>query len=232
MAGDLQEIFVLALNYFFKKYKEKGGTQNKLARRLGITQSYISAVLNGSKTASLELQDQLADILYGPYEEFLTIGRRLKNGLDPEFIIQGSQDKGVESLINRLSHYVMDHQRIEKQLVETKDFYEAIVEKLQSGVLVTDENDVIYYINNWLVNKYGVSREALVGTHVPEMDKAFSKGRFEEILRHYNSAKENLEPQEFHNVAVISPSGQEAYRPPGIQGHDHHNWRYDRADPA
>ena len=212
MAGDLQEIFVLALNYFFKKYKEKGGTQNKLARRLGITQSYISAVLNGSKTASLELQDQLADALYGPYEEFLTIGRRLKNGLDPEFIIQGNQDKGVESLINRLSHYVMDHQRIEKQLVETKDFYEAIVEKLQSGVLVTDENDVIYYINNWLVNKYGVSREALVGTHVPEMDKAFSKGRFEEILRHYNSAKENLEPQEFHNVAVISPSGQEAYR--------------------
>jgi PAS domain S-box-containing protein len=212
MSYDLQEIFVLALNYFFKKYKEKGGTQNKLARRLGITQSYISAVLNGSKTASLELQDQLADALYGPYEEFLTIGRRLKNGLDPKFIVQGGQDQGVESLINRLSHYVMDHQRIEKQLVETKDFYEAIVEKLQSGVLVTDENDVIYYINNWLVNKYGVSREALVGTHVPEMDKAFSKGRFEEILRHYNSAKENLEPQEFHNVAVISPSGQEAYR--------------------
>ncbi len=65
MSQDLQEIFVLALNYFYKKYKAKGGTQNKLARRLGITQSYVSAVLNGSKTASLELQDQLAGVLYG-----------------------------------------------------------------------------------------------------------------------------------------------------------------------
>ena len=212
MATDLQEIFVLALNYFYKKYKAKGGTQNKLARKLGITQSYVSAVLNGSKTASIELQEQLAGILYGPYEEFLAIGRRLKNGLDPEFIINVGQDEGVESLINRLSHYVMDHQRIEKQLVEMKDFYEAIVEKLQSGVLVTDVNDEIYYINSWLVDKYGVSRKALVGTYVPEMDKVFPKGRFVEILHYYIMAKENLEPQEFHNVAVISPAGQEAYR--------------------
>ncbi|MBE9521165.1 MAG: PAS domain-containing protein, partial [Proteobacteria bacterium] len=212
MSQDLQEIFVLALNYFYKKYKAKGGTQNKLARRLGITQSYVSAVLNGSKTASLELQDQLAGILYGPYEEFLAIGRRLKNGLDPEFILQAGQDEGVESLINRLSHYVMDHQRIEKQLVETKNFYETVVEKMQSGVLVTDENDEIYYINNWLVNKYGVSREALMGTYVPEMGKAFPKGRFDEILQHYMEARETLEPQEFRNAAVISPSGEEAYR--------------------
>jgi PAS domain S-box-containing protein len=212
MATDLQEIFVQALNYFYKKYKAKGGTQNKLARKLGITQSYVSAVLNGSKTASIELQEQLAGILFGPYEEFLAIGRRLKNGLDPEFIMKAGQDDGVESLINRLSHYVMDHQRIEKQLVETKNFYEAIVEKLQSGVLVTDGNDEIYYINSWLVDKYGVSRKALVGTYVPEMDKAFPKGRFEKILGYYLRAKETLESQEFHNVAVISPSGHEAYR--------------------
>jgi transcriptional regulator with XRE-family HTH domain len=63
MKNDLGEIFLLALNYFYKKYKAKGGTQNKMADRLGITQSYISAVLNGSKKASLELQNQLANIL-------------------------------------------------------------------------------------------------------------------------------------------------------------------------
>lgn len=212
MAGNLQDIFLLALNYFYKKYKASSGTQGKLALKLGISQSYISAVLNGTKKASIELQEKLANVLYGPYEEFLAIGRRISNGLDPEFIMQSSQDESVDLLIKRLSHYITDHQRIEKKLVEMKDFYEAIVEKMQSGVLVTDLNDEIYFINNWLLNKYGVSRESLVGTFVPDMDKAFPMGRFEEILKHYIKAKETNEPKEFSNVAVISPSGKEAYR--------------------
>ena len=61
MAGNLQEIFVQALNYFYKKYKARGGTQNKLAMKLGVTQSYISAVLNSTKKASIELQEKLAE---------------------------------------------------------------------------------------------------------------------------------------------------------------------------
>ena len=212
MAGDLQEIFVLALNYFFNKFKEKGGTQKRLSMRLGVSQSYVSAVLNSSKKASIEFQERLAETVYGPYEEFLAVGRRLKDGLDPEFIIQDSRDEGVELLINKLSHYITDHQRIEKKLVEMKNFYETIVEKMQSGVLVTDQNDEVYFINNWLLDKYGVSRKSVVGTYVPDMDKAFPLGRFEEILRHYIKAKETFEPQQFSNVAVISPSGKEAYR--------------------
>jgi transcriptional regulator with PAS, ATPase and Fis domain len=212
MAGDLQEIFVLALKYFFKKYKESGGTQNKLAMKLGVTQSYVSAVLTSTKKASIEMQERFSEKLYGPYEEFLAVGRRIKNGLDPEFILQNSQDESVDLLIRRLSHYITDHQRIEKKLVEVKNFYETIVEKMQSGVLVTDLNDEVYFINNWLLKKYGVSRKSLVGTFVPGMDKAFPMGRFEEILKHYIKAKETNEPKEFSNVAVISPSGKEAYR--------------------
>ena len=212
MGGDLQEIFVLALKYFFKQYKAKGGTQNKLAMKLGVTQSYVSAVLISTKKASIVMQERFAEILYGPYEEFLAVGRRLKNGLDPEFIISSDLDEGVDLLIKKLSYYITDHQRIEKSLVEMKNFYEAIVEKMQSGVLVTDQNDEIYYINSWLLSKYGVTRKSLVGTYIPDMDKTFPLGRFEEILRHYFKAKETLEPQEFLNAAVITPSGTEAYR--------------------
>ena len=212
MAGDMQEIFALALKYFFKKYKASGGTQNKLAMKLGVTQSYVSAVLTSTKKASTEKQARLAEILHGPYEEFLAVGRRLKNGLDPEFIISRDQDEGVELLVKKLSHYITDHRRVEESLVEMKNFYEAIVEKMQSGVLVTDQNDEIYYINSWLLNKYGVSRKSIVGTYIPDMDKAFPLGRYEEILRHYFKAKETLEPQEFLNAAVLTPSGTEAYR--------------------
>jgi len=132
MKNDLGEIFALALNYFCKKYKAKGGTQQKLADRLGITQSYISAVLNGSKNASLELQNQLANILYGPYEEFLIAGRRLKSGLDPELINWDQHDESAENLLAKLSHYVIDHQRIEKELIQSR-------EKLQDIILTSSD---------------------------------------------------------------------------------------------
>lgn len=84
MGSDLQNIFSLAAKYYYKKYKKEGGSQAEVAKTLGITQSYVSAVINGSKTASLELQNQIANILYGPFEEFLTIGRRIQKGLEPE----------------------------------------------------------------------------------------------------------------------------------------------------
>lgn len=226
MTGDLQEIFTRALYYFFNRYKARGGTQDKLARKLGVSQSYISGVLIGRKKASAKLQERIAELLYGPYEEFLAVGRRLKDGLDPEFVPWRDKDDSVESLIKKLSYYIKDHQRIEKKLVEMKNFYEVIVEKMQSGVLVTDKSDKIFYINNWLLNKYGISRESLIGTFVPDMDKAFPLGRFKPILRHYIKAKESLESQEFTNLPVISPSGQEAYRSGWcIPLHDHREYR-------
>jgi|GEM_PF-6839642 len=212
MAGDQQEIFLLALNYFYAKYKDKGGTQNKLASKLGVSQSYISAVLKSTKKASIELQERLANILYGPYEDFLTVGRRLQNGLEPELIVKSERDEEVESLINRLSHYIRDYQRIEKQLLDTKNFYKILVEKMQSGVLVTDQNDKIYYVNNWLLNKIGIPMESLIGSSVPEANATFPLGRLDEFQNYYLRAKETMEPQEFTFIKIITPSGKEAYR--------------------
>jgi len=212
MAGDLEEIFQLALEYFYEKYKEKGGTQTKLARRLGVSQSYVSAVLTGIKKASIILQERLANILYGPYEEFLAVGRRLQNGLDPEFIIKGGEVDEVELLINKLSRYIRDYQRIEKDLIDTKNFYKRIIEKLQSGILVTDQNDKIYFLNDWLLNKIGVPKESVVGTSIFKASEIFPKVRLEGYLEYYSSAKETMDPKEFKNVSIIIPSGQKVYR--------------------
>ena len=152
MGTDLQEIFNLASKHFYKKYKKTGGSQAKIAEQLGINPSYVSAVMGGSKTASLELQNQIANILYGPFEEFLAIGRRIQNNLDPEINDPFQPEGGVEKLIAQLTHYVMDHQRMEKELVSTKKFYEDIVQNLQSGVLVTDKDDKIFFVNHFMFN--------------------------------------------------------------------------------
>ena len=166
MKDDMQVVFKLAAWYFLKKYREKGGTQARLAKKLGVTQSYVSSVITGSKSASLELQSRIAHILSGKKnEEFLTIGRRIKNGLDPEIHDVKEVKDSVESLIARLSHYVVDHQRIEGELMNMRDFYEKIVENLQSGVIVSDANDAITYLNRFMEKLIGVEAEKIIGTN-------------------------------------------------------------------
>ena len=102
----------------FTRNTKKGASQARLAKQLGITQSYISAVISGSKSPSLELRNAIANILYGPYDEFLLAGRRIQNKLDPELNNNPEPDESVENLIARLTHYVVDHQRIEKGMDE------------------------------------------------------------------------------------------------------------------
>ena len=173
MGSDLQDIFKLAARHFYKKYKKKGGSQAEIAEKLGITQSYVSAVMGGSKTASLELQNQIANILYGPFEEFLAVGRRIQKGLAPEATEKPEPKEGVEKLIAQLTHYVMGHQRIENELANTRDFYEDVVQNLQSGVLVTDSDDTIFFANKTMFDIINIPQERLLGINIFSVQDKF-----------------------------------------------------------
>jgi PAS domain S-box-containing protein len=212
MDSDIHNIFQLAAKHFYKKYKKKGGSQAQIAKQLKITQSYISSVINGSKTASLELQDQIASILYGPYEEFLAAGRRIKNNLNPEPRNKLEHvDESVEKLIARLTHYVMDHQRIEKELEGIKDLYEDIVQNLQSGVLVTDPDDTIFFANPSMFAIAGIPSERLVGINIPVVQDKFPGMEFSEFSEKYIEAQKSLKPLFYENIQVVTPVGHKAY---------------------
>jgi len=211
MGTDLQEIFNLASKHFYKKYKKNGGSQAEIAKKLGINQSYVSAVMGGSKTASLELQNQIANILYGPFEEFLAIGRRIQNNLDPEVKEKPEPDESVEKLIARLTHYVMDHQRMEKDLVGTKNFYEEIVQNLQSGVLVTDKNDKIFFANQFMFNIAGIPQERLIGINILSAQDEFPSMESAELSDKFMKAKKSLKPLFYENVKVVTPSERKVY---------------------
>ena len=164
MNQDLHEIFKLAAKYFFKKYRDKGGSQAKLAQELGVTQPYISSVLTGSKNASLDLQSQVASILYhGPYEEFLAIGRRIKNGLDPEIHLQKEANDSIESLITRLSHYVVDHERIEKELIESNMKLQDIILTGSDMVFEMDRNLRFTFLAGKIEEATGRSEKEMLG---------------------------------------------------------------------
>jgi PAS domain S-box-containing protein len=208
MKDGLHEIFRLATNHFFKKYREKGGTQRRLSMELGVSQSYISSVLSGARTGSLELQGQIAHVLSGKeYEDFLAIGRRIKNGLDPEIYEVKEVDDSVDSLITRLSHYVIDHRRIEDELVSKRDFYEKIVEGLQSGVVVSNDKDNITYLNRFMERIIGVEADRIIGINQLGKSERFPDRNLDELMAYYQEAKAALEPVFYENVFIITSEG-------------------------
>jgi PAS domain S-box-containing protein len=211
MGNDLHEIFLLAAQHFYKKYKKNGGSQAQLAKQLGITQSYISAVLSGSKSPSLDLQNEIAKNLYGPYDEFLLAGRRIQNKLDPEFDEKPDPDQSVEKLIARLTHYIMDHKRIEEELIYTKNFYEEIVQNLQSGVLVTDKDDKICFSNQSMFVISGIPQQRLLGISILCLRDEFPGLDSTEFSKKYIEAREALKPLFYDNIQVRATGGQKVY---------------------
>ena len=147
MQNELHELFLLAASFFYKGYKKSGGSQQKLAEKLSITNSYLSSVMSGARKASLELQNQIANTLYGPYDKFLLVGRRIKEGLDPIKEEKEESADPVEKLLAQLTHYVMDHQRIEKELQVSQEKYRDI--SLTSGDMIfeMDENFKFIYLS-------------------------------------------------------------------------------------
>jgi transcriptional regulator with XRE-family HTH domain len=118
MSENLHELFQTAAKFFFQKYKENGGNLGKLAQQIGTSHTYISAVINGSRTASLEMQNEIAKSLYGPYDKFIAAGRRIISGHKPDIINTDAPRDDIETLIAHLTHYVMRQKEIEKQLTD------------------------------------------------------------------------------------------------------------------
>ena len=183
MQNELHELFLLATRFFYKGYKQSGGSQGKLAERLGITNSYLSSVVSGARKASLELQNQIANTLYGPYDKFLLVGRRIKEGLDPIKEEKKEPADPVEKLLAQLTHYVMDHQRIEKELQVSEEKYRDI--SLTSGDMIfeMDKNFKFVYLSGRVQEVTGRSPEEILGKHFSDFLDSGENARLQELIK-------------------------------------------------
>jgi transcriptional regulator with XRE-family HTH domain len=209
MKNELHELFQLAAKFFIKRYKKEGGAQSKLAYELGITQSYLSSVVSGSRSASLGLYSQIAEKLYGPLDKFLAVGRRIKEGQDPLVEKGKIPEDQVESLIARLTYYVVDHQRIENEISELKQFYEMIVENQPFGIVVTCKDHKIIFLNNYLKSlTLIVSGEELMGKTPYDVEKNIPGLDIGTLRDKYHEAFEKQQKLNFNNISVKSSNGE------------------------
>jgi PAS domain S-box-containing protein len=211
MKSEIHELFQIAGKFFIKEYKNHGGSQNILARELGITQSYLSSVLSGSRSASLELYSQIAEKLYGPIDKFLAVGRRIKEGQKPFIEKEEQPEDHVENLIARLTYYIVDHKRIEDELSDTKSFYEDIIQNLQSGVLVTNSDDTIIFANHFIFEIFGIRPESLLKVKLSSFHDKFPGMDTNECLKKYREAQKSLKPLFYETVKVVTPAGKKIY---------------------
>ena len=211
MSDEFHELFSLAAKFFFKEYKKKGGSQGDLAKQLGITQSYLSSVINGSRTASLDLQSYIAKTLFGPYDQFLEAGRRIKEGKDPLQEKLSPLDEGVESLIAKLTYYVMDHKRIEAELKKTKNFYETIVENQQTGILVMDRDHHVSYANQYMEELTGIAPDSIKNTSPQNAAEKITGLDIDSFVVIYEKAHKTLQPISYKNIRTTMPDGKYLY---------------------
>lgn len=213
MPNETAELFALAAKYFLKKYKENGGTQVSLSKELGITQAYISSVINGSRSASFDLYTQIADKLYGPLDKFLIVGRRIKEGQQP--LVEEEENNGIkddaEHLIARLTYYILDHRRMASEIEDLKQFYESIVENLQSAVLVMDDRNEVIYANSQIRKICGISPDEAIGINPFKLDESISRLRMCPFIEKYSEAYDQLKPLYYENIQFLTPEGSPLY---------------------
>lgn len=209
MKDDLNELFRLAARFFLKKYKAQGGSQKKLAKELGVSQAYLSTILRGSKSASIDLYSRIASRLYGPLDKFIGVGRRIKNGLEPlekeEPEIKSSEQEGVESLIARLTHYVVEHQRTEKKLEQLTEHYKLIMENIQTGVLVMNRDHVVTFANKHMEELSNLTVDKIVGTSPLRVDKQIPEIDICEFTQKYKEAAKKLDKTFFRDLVLEVP---------------------------
>lgn len=208
MKDEILELFRLASKFFFKKYKKTGGSQSQLADEFGVTQSYLSSVMNGSRSASFELYNRISERLYGPLDKFIAAGRRIQDGLDPLAEDGSESEDSVEKLIAQLTYYVMDYKRLQKELSQQKLFYETIIENLQSGVIVTDKNSKIVYINRYMEKMSGLKAHKIVGTEPFSVVENIQDLEMNFLNQEYQKALNQLKPVYYERVPIKTTSGK------------------------
>lgn len=162
METTINDIFKTAAKYFLKDFKRKGGSQKKVAQELGITPSYVSSVINGSRTASLTLFEQIAFMISGkPLDEFLWVGRRLINGLSPILEKEKELYDTPEELISKLTYYLVDHQRMQKALKDEQWLFQEAINRADYGIVIASSERKVLACNAAYQRLFGYPDEII-----------------------------------------------------------------------
>ena len=207
MSNNIHKLFQLAAKFFYHRYRDEGGTLEGLAEQIEITPTYLSAVINGSRICSLDLQNRIAKTFYGPYDKFVAVGRRIADGQDPLAEDPHAKMDPVEKIIAQLTHLVIDHKRMAEKLKTSESKFRDI--SLTSGDLIfeLDENFRIIFVSGKVKNIVGLSEYELIGKKI---DSLIGEAEWDKQLPLVEDAIRSRSI--FDTVLTINKNGKTFYR--------------------
>ncbi|MDW7771989.1 MAG: PAS domain S-box protein [Desulfobulbaceae bacterium] len=165
MNTDIHTLFQLAAKFFYRKYRDEGGVLNELAAQVDITPTYLSAVINGSRVCSLDLQSRIAKAFYGQYDKFIGVGRRIAEGKEPLEDEFGNVDN-AEKFIAQLTHLMMDYKRIDEELNTIDQRFKKISLTSNDIYFELDENLRVRFVFGRTADIVGVAEKDLIGKNI------------------------------------------------------------------
>jgi PAS domain S-box-containing protein len=104
---------------------------------------------------------------------------------------------------------ITEQKKAAKKIHEAKKFYQSILESIVDGVLVTDKDDVIFYVNRGMGTIAGIAPDQIEGAGIL-VD--FSDKTLKFFRPRYLKAKETLQPVYYDTVPVVTPAGRQSYQ--------------------
>jgi PAS domain S-box-containing protein len=105
-------------------------------------------------------------------------------------------------IVTAIASDINERKMIEQEIVETKQFYENIIEGVQDGIWVTDKNDVIFYANSAMEKIAGVPREQIQGNNIL---KDLPEETIGEFSNYYKQAKKEKKPV-WYDIKIKTPA--------------------------
>ncbi|MBD3179614.1 MAG: PAS domain S-box protein [Candidatus Latescibacteria bacterium] len=146
----------------------------------------------------------------GPYENQFRLRRRdgsyiyvLSHG---EVVKRDSRGGAVLMVGNHMD--ISEKVRWEQSLIETRDFYENIIEGVQDGIWVTDRDDEILFCNRRMEDIAGISKDLICGKNI---FTDFSEETSGEVREYYLEAKKKQKPV-WYEVKVETPAGRDSWQ--------------------
>jgi PAS domain S-box-containing protein len=113
-------------------------------------------------------------------------------------------DEYVTSVID-----LTEQKEAQQKIIDTKNFYENIIERINEGIWVSNENNVIIYVNEGNLKIAGAKRGEALGMNVL---KDFPEDLTRAFVPYYVEARKTLNPVHYPPLRVKSHDGRVTYQ--------------------
>jgi len=113
-----------------------------------------------------------------------------------------------EGIVIAIASDINDQKIIQQEIIETKQFYEKIIEGVQDGICVTEDKDTIYYANSAMEKISEMPREKIKGNNLFHF---FREKTTREYTNPYEQAKKIKEPL-WYDIKVSTPNHRDIWQ--------------------